>query len=169
MTTMLESRPRASAPVELTTRYLDQHGIRYEVFDHEPRFTAAAEALACGVAPHRAAKGIVMRDAQGRHWLVVIPASDHLDLRKLRRLLRSPPGLRLATEQELDAEFPELEVGAVPPFGAMLAVPEVVDERLLDDRRRVLCNSGDHRHSLLVDSSELASLAGTRVADVCED
>ena len=37
--------------IEAVTTYLEGHGIKYELVEHEERFTAAGEAQASGVAP----------------------------------------------------------------------------------------------------------------------
>lgn len=166
MSMAVEGGSPACSALERATSYLGENDVAYKVFDHAPRFTASAEALACGVAPYRATKSVVLRDATDRYLLAVIPATERLDLGKVRRLLPSARNLRLASESELASAFPEFELGAVPPFGSMLGTLEVVDERLLEGGR-VLCNGGDHRHSLLVDPVELISLAGARVGDIC--
>jgi Ala-tRNA(Pro) deacylase len=153
--------------IERTTAYLDGEGVRYEVVDHETGFTAAEEARASGVEPQNAAKSILLRD-DGGYRLVVIQASDRLDLAKVRDLLEEGKELRLASEQEMGGDFPQFELGAIPPLGPMLPAPEVVDRRLLD-HERVLCNGGDHRHSLLIDPRELVRATGAQVADLVED
>jgi hypothetical protein len=61
------------------------------------------------------------------------------------------------------ADFPDFELGAIPPFGEMLPAPEIVDRRVLD-HDRVLCNGGDHTHSVLLDPKEIVRAAGARVA-----
>jgi Ala-tRNA(Pro) deacylase len=167
MTAGVELRSPDSSALDRATGYLDENHVAYKVFDHEPRFTAASEAHACGVAPWQAAKTVVLRDAEQRFLLTVIPASERLDVRKVRRLLPAARHLRVAVESELSRAFSEFELGAVPPFGMLLGVPEVVDERLLEGRR-VLCSGGDHRHSLLIDPVELVELAGARVGDLCK-
>ncbi len=161
------SSKAATSPVESTTRYLDEHHIAYKLFGHDRRFSAAGEARASGVAPHHAAKSVLVRTATG-YQLAVIPASERLDLHKLRRVVGDSRLLRLATEREMAENFPELELGALPPFSPLLGMPEVVDRRLLDDGR-VICNAGDHEHSLLVDPRDIVWLERTRVGDVCED
>jgi Ala-tRNA(Pro) deacylase len=158
---------REGSSAEMTTRYLDDRDIAYKVFEHDRRFSAAAEASASGVAPHDAAKTMLLRDHDG-YRLAVIPASERLDLRKLRHLCDANADLRLATEREMAADFPMLEVGALPPLGSMLSVPVVIDERLLD-HRRILCNAGDHRHSMMLDPRDITDLAEARVGDICED
>jgi len=165
----MNERAESSTPedsAELTAHYLDDHQIAYELLEHEERFSAAAEARAAGVTPDNAAKSVLLKDRED-YRLAVIPASERLDLKKLRDLLDSRE-LRLATEQEMAADFPSFEVGALPPLGPMLNVPEVIDQRLLD-HGRVLCNAGDHRHSILLDPRGIVGLADARVGDICED
>jgi prolyl-tRNA editing enzyme YbaK/EbsC (Cys-tRNA(Pro) deacylase) len=156
---------KGGAPLETTTAYLDQNGVAYEVIEHDERFTAAGEARAAGVEPENAAKTLLLRDAEG-YELVVMPASERLDLKKVRKALDRD--MRLATEQEMEADFGQFELGALPPLGPMLPAPELVDPRTLD-HDRILCNAGDHRHSVLVDPRELVRVGDAKVADVCED
>jgi Ala-tRNA(Pro) deacylase len=164
---MMQSATPAQ-PIERTTQHLDEQGIAYEVVKHEQAFGAASEAAVSGVPPDDAAKSVLLHDAEG-YRLAVILASDRLDLRKLSSLLETQKAKpRLATEEEMRADFPEFELGAIPPFGEMLPAPEIVDRRVLD-HDRVLCNGGDHIHSVLLDPKEIVRAAGARVADICED
>ena len=39
--------------------------------------------------------------------------------------------MRLATETELQADFPGYELGALPPLGSLLGVPLLVDPEVL--------------------------------------
>lgn len=154
--------------IDRTTRHLDQLGIAYELVEHDQAFTAASEADAAGVLPENAAKSVLLHDGE-RYRLAVIPASDRLALAKVRDLLdTSRSSLRLATEEEIAAELPEFELGAIPPLGEMLPAPEIVDSRLLA-HERVLCNGGDHAHSLLLDPNDVVRVSEARVADVCEE
>ncbi len=153
--------------IDTITEWLSAKRINFRLVEHEPTFTMSADANVTGYAPEQSAKTIVLRDDDG-YRLAVIPASCRLDLHKLRDLLDTGKSLRLATEEEMAADLPQFDVGAVPPFGPALPAPEVVDRRLLT-YNRVLCCGGDHRHSLLIDSEDLVRVAGATVADVCED
>ncbi|HEU4899838.1 MAG TPA: YbaK/EbsC family protein [Actinomycetota bacterium] len=55
----------------------------------------------------------------------MVPASRRLELRRVRELLEDP-GVRLASEAELAADFPGYGLGALPPLGSLLGVPLVV-------------------------------------------
>ena len=158
----------ATSPIERTTRHLDEQGIEYELVEHAQAFSAASEAVASGMRPENAAKSVLLHDEEG-YRLAVTLASDRLDLRKLTDLLEtSKAKLRLATEDEMRADFPDFELGAIPPLGEMLPAPEIVDRRVLD-HDRVLCNGGDHTHSVLLDPNDIVRVSGAQVADVCED
>jgi Ala-tRNA(Pro) deacylase len=154
-------------PIGLVTSHLDELGIAYEVVEHPRGMTAAAEARAAGVTPENAAKSVLLRDADG-YRLAVVPASERVDLHKLRELLDAGKDLRLASEDEMAAEFPGFELGAIPPLGEMLPAAEVIDRRVLD-HERVLCNGGDHSHSLLLDPRDLVRASSAVEADICED
>jgi Cys-tRNA(Pro)/Cys-tRNA(Cys) deacylase len=100
--------------------------------------------------------------------IAAIPASERLDLHKLRELLGATRQLRLATETEIARDFPTLEVGAVPPFGPRVPAAEVIDSALVQ-HERILCPAGDHRHSVLVDPRDVVRVTAARTADICED
>jgi Ala-tRNA(Pro) deacylase len=153
--------------IDTLTRFLDEHGVVYEVVEHGEEFTAAGEARAAGVGPADAAKDVVLRRGE-EYVLALIPASERLDLRKAGDLVGAGNELRLATEDEIAADFPGFAVGALPPFGPIFEVEEIVDRRLLD-HDRVLCSGGDHSHSVKVDPNEIVRLAGAQVGDLSED
>jgi Ala-tRNA(Pro) deacylase len=153
------------AGLAAVTAFLQRQGVPHEVVEHEPTQTASAEARAAGMPPARVAKTVVLRDLEGLR-LAVIPASERLDMHKLRQALASR-GLRLVTEREMAKELDEFEVGAVPPFGSMFDALELVDERLLE-HDRILCSAGDHEHAILVDPRDVVRAGDARVADICE-
>ena len=158
MTNSVSKRGFAAVSELLATR-----GLRHAVVEHPQTFTAAAEARIAAVAPDHAAKTVMARDDDG-YVLTVLPASCRLDLRKLRRLA-SRPHLGLATEQELALHFPEFEVGALPPFGELFDCPQFMDRRLFAGSR-ILCNGGDHRHSIVLEAGELGYASGAQVGDL---
>jgi len=150
----------------LVAEYLDGLGVAHEIVEHDVTTSAVAEAHVAHLPPRQVAKTVVLRDGDA-YLIAVIPASERLDLAKLRELLSASRQLRLASEDEIAREFPALEVGAVPPFGPTQAAAVVIDRGLLEVGQ-VLCPAGDHRHSLLVDPREVVRITAARVADICE-
>jgi Ala-tRNA(Pro) deacylase len=167
----MTSERRAGAIVatgaEAIIQFLQGEGVEYELIEHEPVMSAGAEADVAHVSPYQVAKTVVLHDGAA-YVLAAIPASDRLDIRKLRDLLGATRKLRLASEQEIGRDFPTLEVGAIPPFGPMVPAAEVIDRALLS-QRRVLCAAGDHRHSVLVDPHEIVRITAASTADICEE
>jgi Ala-tRNA(Pro) deacylase len=155
----------AERGIEAVTRLLDRRNVRYEAVEHDATYSAAAEARATEADPEATAKTIALRDHQG-YRLAVIPASERLDLRRAREVLGATHHLRLATEAELERDFPAFEVGAMPPF-ATRPLPEVVDLRLLR-HDEIVCAGGEHRCSVRMSPLELLRITEPRVADVCE-
>ena len=149
------------------TEYLEGEGVGYEVVEHEPTMSAAAEAEATHRPQQKVAKTVVVRD-RGGYVLAIVPASERLDVGKLRDLMEASKSMRLATEEEMARDFPTIEVGATPPVGPMLPHAEVVDRRLLEEDR-ILCSGGDHRHSIVLDPRDIVKMTDAKVADVCED
>ncbi len=145
---------------------LDDHGIPYEVLEHARTDRAADEAAALGLEAHDVAKTVVVSTGE-RNVRVVLPASERIDMHKLRELLETGKELHLLTEEALEREYGEFELGAVPPVGG--PDDDVIVDHRLAARRDIVFEAGSHDHSVKVDASDLVSLAGGRVADVCLD
>jgi Ala-tRNA(Pro) deacylase len=160
------SAATAAHGVDAVTSFLDSAGIAYEVLEHRPTFSAAAEARASGAEPREAAKTLALHD-RGGYRMAVLPATHRLDLHRVRDLLGGTTHLRLATEAELEQDFPMFDVGAMPPLGPMMPMPEIIDVHLLY-HDTIVCAGGDHRHTLRLDPRDLIRLCEPRVASVCE-
>jgi Ala-tRNA(Pro) deacylase len=153
--------------LDAVTTYLAERGIDFDVVEHPLTNTAAAEARAAGVPAEQAAKSVGLIDGD-RFTLAVLPASERLDLDKVRRALGASSSLRLATEAEIADHAGPFEVGAVPPLGPLLDAVEIVDGRLLE-HDTILFSGGDHRHGVLVGPDDLVEIAQPKIGDICEE
>jgi Ala-tRNA(Pro) deacylase len=150
------------------TRVLDEAGVGYELLPHAHTESALAEAEALGVAPAEVAKTIVVRNAEG-YVRAVLPASERIDLRKLREVTGGgKKEVQLATESELEQDFPEFELGAVPPVGGSRRDPVVLDRRLVEHDSIVL-EAGTHDASVRISTNDLRRVASADVGDICAD
>ena len=153
---------------EALTGALDEAGVNYEILPHAHTESAAAEAKALGVAPGDVAKTLVVRTPDG-YLRTVLPASDRLDLHKLRMARGgSKTTVQLASEAELARDYPEFELGAVPPFGGSRRDPVVVDSRLAR-RDSVVLEAGSHDESIRIWMPDLLRVSGAQTADICQD
>ncbi|MFO1539263.1 MAG: aminoacyl-tRNA deacylase [Chloroflexota bacterium] len=145
-------------------RWLAGHGIRHLVHEHRVAFTAPGTARAEGVDPHTFVKVVGVRSADGRITLVAVEAQDHVDLRKLRRVLGRGE-VRLLTEDELAALAPDCEPGAIPAVGPLFGLPVLADLGLRD-ASAVSFNAGSHRYAVRVDRAAWEHAAGIMFADI---
>jgi Ala-tRNA(Pro) deacylase len=114
----------------VVTEHLEKQGIRFELLPHPPTTSALAEAEALELEPDEVVKAVVL-DVSTGHAIAVLPASRRIDVDLLREALGERDA-RLASEEEIARDFPEFELGAMPPLPSMLHVPLVIDPSVLD-------------------------------------
>lgn len=148
------------------TQALDSSDVAYELLEHAPTDRAADEASALGLRPNEVAKTIVLTTGIG-NLRVLLPASERIDMHKLRELVDAGKELHLLTEKAMQRDYSEFELGAVPPLGGREDAV-VVDSRVaaLD---QVVFEAGSHDRSVRVRAADLIAATGARVADVSAD
>jgi Ala-tRNA(Pro) deacylase len=154
-------------PVEALTGALTQGGIEFELLPHAHTERAADEAAALALEPTAVAKTLVVETPQG-NVRAVLPASERIDLRKLGEIAgESRKHVHLATEATMRRDYPEFELGAVPPVGGAHGDRVVVDRRIAELDAIVL-EAGSHDESVRVPTAALIRVARAEVADICE-
>ena len=150
------------------TKALDDAGAAYEVLQHEHTERATAEALALGVSPEEVAKTLIVAAPAG-HVRAVVPASRRIDMRKLADALgEGRKQLQLCSEEEMRRDYPEFELGAVPPLGGASDDRVVIDSGLAE-RESIVFEAGSHDESVRVQTPDLVRLTGAQVADIARD
>ena len=127
------------------TEYLRLTRTGFEAIPHTKTFTAMETAQAEHV-PGRMVAKVVMVKADGKVIMAVLPATHHLDWKRLRELLGTPD-VRLMSEQEFEQLFTDCEVGAMPPFGNLYGLPVYADGSLAEDEV-IAFNAGTHEDSM---------------------
>jgi Ala-tRNA(Pro) deacylase len=145
---------------------LDEAGVDYELLPHPRTETATAEADALGVDPSEVAKTLVLSTPAG-YVRAVLPASERLDLRKVREHVEGGKRIHLATEEDLERDYPDFELGAVPPFGG--AGDRVLVDSGLADRETIVLEAGSHERSLRMRTVDLLTLTKADVVDIAEE
>lgn len=147
---------------EKVRTYLMEHGVAYRTHTHPPSYTTSGTATAEHVPTSQMAKP-VMLIADGQLVMAVLPGDDMLDLDKARSVLRASD-VRLATEAEFTPAFPDCEMGAEPPFGALYDVPMVVDHGL--EEREITFNAGTHTEAITMALSDYLELTSPMRGDL---
>jgi Ala-tRNA(Pro) deacylase len=104
-------------------------GIDFDVLEHAHTETASDEAATLGIGPEQVAKTLVLVVSSG-NVRAVLAASERLDLDKIAAALGvGSKKVQLASENRLARDYPEFELGAVPPCSGR---PDrvLVDEQL---------------------------------------
>ena len=128
-------------PVERLTEYLNKENVRYVTIKHSKAYTAHKIAVFAHI-PHKELAKTVMINIDGEMAMIVIPASSRVDLERLREVVGARD-VQLATEREFKDEFPDCEVGAMPPFGNLYGMDVYVARSLAEDEE-IFFNAGSH-------------------------
>jgi len=150
-----------SVPARLKS-FLDSNQIPYESLSHSTTYTAQGTATLMQISGKEVAKTVVLR--AGPKWdetiLAVLPGSKHVKLDKLAAAVGKP--VRLASELEFSSTFPDCELGAMPPFGALYNLPVYVDESLAKDKE-VVFNAGTHHDAVRMRYEDFVRLANPKI------
>ncbi len=148
-------------PPQQITDLLDKEKVPYEVLTHERAYTAQGVAASLHVSGRDFAKPVILKTADARLVMAVIPAPRHVDLKALEGLLGAR--VELAREGEFTHLFPGCELGAEPPFGNVYNMPVYVDESLCQDPE-IVFNAGTHTEAIRIKYADFERLVRPVVA-----
>ena len=146
---------------ERLIEFLNHHQVPYEIVHHPVAFTAQELAAIEGVKGHEHAK-VVMAKAGARLLMLVLPADYRVNWDRLGELVGQVPAL--AAEADFAAQFPDCEIGTMPPFGHLYGVEMWVDCRFLLSPRFVF-EAGTHSDAIKLASADFLRLAQVQPAD----
>lgn len=136
--------------------YLRQHEVGYILTPHPHSGSSMETAEQAHVPGDSLAKGIVVKH-EGEYVLVVVPSDYHVELESLHEMLQQK--VSLAFEEELQALFPDCEVGAVPPIGMAYGLTTIWDPNTsLGREETIYFEAGDHEHLVCVTGEQFHEL-----------
>jgi Ala-tRNA(Pro) deacylase len=145
--------------------YLESKNVVFEWLPHPEAFSAQEVAHSLHVSGKRLAKTVVL-DADGRLVMAVLPASHRLHLDELKAALGAKR-LEMLPESELAKIFPDCDLGAIPPLGALYGVAVWVD-RAVAESDEIVFTAGTHVDAVRIAYSDFAELAKPRVGHFAE-
>lgn len=131
---------------------LERRGVAFEATSHAETYTSVDEARALGIAADEVVKAVMLNTTSG-YQLAVIPASRRLEMKLVQEAVGDRHA-RLATERELERDFPGFELGALPPLGSLLSVPTYVDPEVMEHETIVFA-AGSRTESVKVRTEDL--------------
>jgi Ala-tRNA(Pro) deacylase len=127
--------------------HLRARGVEFELIPHAQTYTSIDEARALGISADEVLKTVVVKTASG-YALAVVPGTRRLDMHLVRDAV-GDKHTRLATEEELERDFPGYELGSIPPLGSLVGAPLYVDPEVMD-HDTVLFAAGTQTESVKV-------------------
>jgi len=144
-----------TSPVfEKIKKILDENGISYRLFEHEPVFTSEQAAKIRNTKMCQGAKAIIFK-ADDNPLLVVVPGDKKVDTKTFKKLY-DIKDLRLLSADEVK-ELTGLEIGAIPPFGSQTNLKTYCDQKVFENEE-IVFNAGSHTKSLLMKSKDFKTL-----------
>ncbi|HEX9692495.1 MAG TPA: YbaK/EbsC family protein [Gemmatimonadales bacterium] len=147
-------------PATTLKEFLDRHEVPYVSIRHAPAYTAQ-ETAALAHIPGREIAKTVMVKVDGQLAMAVLPASEHVDMRKLRAAMGAEI-VELATETEFLDRFPDCEPGAMPPFGNLYDLHVYAADDLAEEEE-IAFNAGTHTELIRMPYRDFQRLVGPTV------
>jgi Ala-tRNA(Pro) deacylase len=145
--------------------YLIQNNVAFAEQRHPTAFTAQEVAASDHVSGRILAKVVIVK-ADDQSVMLVVPATDRVDLEKAGSLLGAAE-VRLAHEDEFAEFFPDCEPGAMPPFGNLYGFPVYVD-RSLAQNLNIVFQAGTHTETMGIRFEDFERLVRPALADLTE-
>jgi Ala-tRNA(Pro) deacylase len=152
-------------PAKKLREFLDSQNVAYMTISHRVAYTSREIAALTHISSKELAKTVIVK-IDGTMAMAVLPASYDVNL----PALRSGAGARRATlakESEFQDQFPECDIGAMPPFGNLYGMNVYVDENLAKDKD-IAFNAGTHDELLQVSYADFARLVKPTVLNFAE-
>lgn len=140
-------------------KYLDQHGVQYDVCSHKYSSSSAETARTAHILSSHLAKSVMLEDEDG-FVMAVVPANQGVMLGQLTRML-GRSHLRLSKEDHIAQCFKDCDPGAVPSVGMPWGVETIVDDDL-EACDTVYLECGDHERLLRLTREQFHELMRTQ-------
>jgi len=147
-----------SIPAKIAT-YLKAQKVKHDVVPHRTVFTAYDLGQTLKAKLEEIAKTLLVK-ADASYHLVVLRASDRLDLGKLKTMLGAKK-ITIAREQDMAREM-KVKPGALTPFGGAHRLPVVVERGLLK-ARQALFGSGSFEHAIRMKVKDFISIESPKL------
>jgi Ala-tRNA(Pro) deacylase len=144
---------------------LERRAIPFEELHHPEAYTAQEVAQMEHFNGHRVAKVVVVV-ADDRFVELILPASRHLNLQRVRAVLGAR-NVRLANEEEMAKCFTDCEPGAIPALAHWKGVAVLMD-RSLNVQGDILFQAGTYRDAVRLNFRDWYELVSPQEAAFSE-
>lgn len=132
-------------PVKALKKFLDENHVKYVSLAHSPAYTAQEVAHCAHVCGKTLAKTVIVL-MDDKMAMVVMPATSRIRWDRFMKAMGTD-FIELADEDDFRDQFPDCEIGAMPPFGNLYGLPIYMDETLTQ-ADEISFSSGTHSEVL---------------------
>lgn len=149
-------------------KHLEKRGVKFEVVPHKKVYTAYDLAQTAGAKLDEIAKTLLVRvelpqmKKKGQYYVVVMPASYSLDMKKLKKELKAKKA-EMAPERVMKKLG--LEPGAISPFGSVRDLGVVMDKSLVK-AKQALVGAESFTESLRLKVKDLVAIEAPIVVSI---
>lgn len=142
--------------------FLDNSGVKYEIREHQPAFSAQRMAAQEHEPGKYVAKPVIVK-VDAEYMMCVLSACHNIDLQALKRQTGAQ-SVELAKEKDMGRLFDDCELGAEPPFGNLYDLPTIMDKALEADDH-IIFQAGTHEKAIRMGMDDYRKLATPRVLE----
>ena len=144
--------------------YLKKTNKKFEVLGHKTVYTAYDLAQTLKKDLKEIGKALMIKVDDG-YKIVVVPASQRLNIAKLKRMLKAKK-ISIPNEKVMARVF-KVKPGALSAFGVFHKVETLVDKSLLKAKEVVL-QAGSFTESVVMKAKDFVEVEGARLGDFTE-
>ena len=142
-------------------KLLSEKNISHKIMKHKAVRTSEESARVRGTDLKQGARALVVQADNSKLFLAVGSAAKEIDLDKLGEIIGAK--LRLADAKTVQKQT-KCKIGAVPPFGNLLALTTYVDKELLKNEE-IAFNAGSNEISVKMKAKDFVELSGAKEGD----
>ena len=151
----------------LAMHVLDGKKVPYEVLTFSPDIHSAdGVAQALGLPPEEVYKTLVVVRPLGKPLLVMVPADEALDLKRLARAVKEKK-LKMASHREAEA-LTGLQVGGISALALLNRPFDVFIDRPATERSHILVSAGKRGINLRLAVADLIRITNARVIETTQ-
>jgi Ala-tRNA(Pro) deacylase len=140
--------------------FLEASRASYTTARHPVVYTAQEIAAVQHVSGRQLAKCVLVNTDQGP-LLAVLSAVHLIDFKRLKALVGART-LSLGKEADIKTRFPDVEVGAMSPFGNLYQVRVIVDKGL-GESEEIVFNAGTHADTITMRHKDFVALVKPKI------
>jgi len=142
--------------------FLDENRVKYVFIHHSPAYTAQEIAASAHIPGRELAKSVLVT-VDNDYALVVLPASENLDASTISKAAGGGV-VMIASEDDLRRQFPDCQVGAMPPFGNLYNL-KVYASSTLEKDKEIAFNAGSHTELIRMAFTNFKRLVNPTMVD----